>query len=826
MRVSCVWGVGMSRRSERRVWRLTREGEINGNPRVVEQRTATFATGAAAGPMRVVVSRQGRGLEHHLLMGVGDGTNAAAINLAKAVAAKLTVVEGPPDLSFGPRVSQMMYRATDPGTHSTQAGVDLAEVSAALGDVMPEGSWVSVVCRAPSRLVGESSRWARWLSERMGTGRPTHHSTAPNALVCSVWAGAGSHREADAILSTVAAALPGFDLQTRARHVSRWRAVAVLGVLAVAAVTAGVLGVLGVVPELAELGVAPWAAAAGGVAAAGAVGVGLRWLPSEESRVLRGLRRGWLPAPRVRVVPPARPAQQGDGVPRRATGGGYPLHPGAFKLGPHLPAAVVAPHSGALSGEQSSAARDVSLVMTDRIGPYLGESSGSGQPVFISAADGGYGTAVVGEPGAGKSVVARNVAGWAMLERTRPAGLPGFPGARNALVYFESKPDGAAELLATARALGDRLLPVDVADPEGFAIDLFDVPGGPGERARHFVNAMQYAFADGSIQAESFRTLHVVLTGGLVVSDDLAREVPGVEVGRSPLYYASVLMGALGDQVGVDLAAQIKAAADTVAHRGGPDPVGLVEAERALRLLYGPDVTRSARASFQKAPGNKIDQLLAIDHYFSPARRRVTWRQVLTGHKAVLVLTSQSRRGHMMDENVQQLMSSLLMFSLKHNIERHCAGWEEQGRWVSIFADELKLLAGATPDIVVWFRNQARSYGVRPVFCTQYPEQLDPQVRAAFMSFSTLIAFKQGTPSVAREVVEDFAGDGTDWSAADLLNLEPFSAFVRANVGRKRQAPFQFRSAWFGADVEGFAAAQGYDLGAGPVPAGGGVPRG
>src|SRR5699024_10285520 len=126
----------------------------------------------------------------------------------------------------------------------------------------------------------------------------------------------------------------------------------------------------------------------------------------------------------------------------------------------------------------------------------------------------------------------------------------------------------------------------------------------------------------------------------------------------------------------------------------------------ALALMYGPGVTPSQRAGLQRAPGNKIDQLLVLDHYFSPARKKVTWRQVLEGHRAVTVLTGADSAGNIMEANMQALMASMLMFSLRYNIERTCAGWEEQNRWVSIFADELKDLAGATPDIITWLRDR------------------------------------------------------------------------------------------------------------------------
>src|SRR5699024_8643653 len=152
------------------------------------------------------------------------------------------------------------------------------------------------------------------------------------------------------------------------------------------------------------------------------------------------------------------------------------------------------------------------------------------------------GLAVLGEPGSGKSVLILGVMAWAMLERVMPSGRPHHPAARNALIHFETKLDGARNTLSWAHATGDKMLLVEVANPASPAIDLLDVPGSVEDRALHFTNAMQYAFADGSIKDESFRTLKIVITGGLVVDDAIAGQVPGLATGGSPIYYASVLM--------------------------------------------------------------------------------------------------------------------------------------------------------------------------------------------------------------------------------------------------------------------------------------------
>lgn len=146
---------------------------------------------------------------------------------------------------------------------------------------------------------------------------------------------------------------------------------------------------------------------------------------------------------------------------------------------------------------------------------------------------------------------------------------------------------------------------------------------------------------------------------------------------------------------------------------------------------------------------------------------------------------------------MEQLMSSLLMFSLRHTIERVCAGWEKQGRWVSVFADEVRTLSGSSPDVITWLRDSGRSYGVRPHFATQYLDQLEQEVRRAMLTYPVLVGFKQNSGPVAEQLVEDFCGDGTEWAKSDVLNLPLHHAIVRANVGHRRQPPFSFASAYY-----------------------------
>jgi hypothetical protein len=404
------------------------------------------------------------------------------------------------------------------------------------------------------------------------------------------------------------------------------------------------------------------------------------------------------------------------------------------------------------------------------------------------------------------SQLVRSLFGWNCMERVTPCGLPGFPGAANTLVAFESKGDGAEFYSRWAATTGDRTLLVDVAEPSSVGIDLFAVPGTVADRAGFFANAMVYAFEPGSIQDRSFATLVQVFTAALSITPEVASLAKGVDPAGSPVYFAHVLLAGQGDEMGASLAGAVMS--EAVRLDGAKTPnAELSLARTALLPLFG-GKSEAARRVFLEAPSNKVAQLLALDHWWTGARPKTTWHQILTEHRSVVVNTGVTTTGRIVDDRLSAQMSSLLMFGLRDGIMRYCNGWSGQGRSVSIFADELSLLAGSSPEVVTWLRNQGRSYGVRPVLATQYPEQLSEQVRMAVTGFSTIVAFAQDNVRVADELSRDFAADGTPWQAADVVNLPPFTTIVRSSVGQQRQSAFTMSVINFEADLPGFVAAQ------------------
>jgi hypothetical protein len=143
-------------------------------------------------------------------------------------------------------------------------------------------------------------------------------------------------------------------------------------------------------------------------------------------------------------------------------------------------------------------------------------------------------------------------------------------------------------------------------------------------------------------------------------------------------------------------------------------------------------------------------------------------------------------------------------------IKQNCSGWEEQERYVSIFADEIGVLAKSSSEVIQWLREQGRAYGVRPFIAAQWPDQLPPKVRAAFMSFATMFWFQQSDHEVIADGVGRLSVNGGEWSPSDIANLAKYQAIMHATADGKLRFPTTVRMAYW-TDPESFAKDQGYD---------------
>ncbi|MEJ7648687.1 MAG: hypothetical protein WKF57_06600 [Nakamurella sp.] len=773
----------------------------------VVTRAQTFAAaGRDFHHMTLLSVAEATGVSGYLITPDKPGADRAAFSLAQSVAARCDPVDELPDLSGTRVIGTMRVDVKAAVSRDTQKGADPAETARRIESALRTGaedsaSWLAANVRRPGRR--ERKRTLAWHARRLGVNGSSfqHHTTDTNSMVATFLCGGEDRAEVKQRMRQVAAALPGFDLDTKTRILRPWLAMLPPVLIGLAVGTAAYFLDRPLSQSLIAVGI--------GVVLALVLLVGL--IPTRTRTVVRDARRGKFHGPRRTHSLPAIPglkrkpsADDDDDKP-----GDYPLTRDAFLVGPALLVGMIAPHAGAASGSSVTERRAASAAMLNPdIGPWIGTSGEDNARTHLSVNDFTAGTVAIGKPGSGKSVVVRSLFGWACLERVAPSGRVGYPGRSNTLIAFESKGEGAAKYRQWSDALGDRTLVIDVADPESFAIDVFDLPGTLAERARLFANMMVYAFADGSIQGASFEVLQMTLSGALVVTDTIALAA-SLPHGRSPIFYCHILLGGQGDTRGRDLAAAISEAAARAEKAGESAAQDLVVADDELTKLYSSGTESSRRAQTQAAR-NKIGDLLSAESWWSPIRPKVTWQQIITGHKSVVINTGVSGRGHQLDERIAVFLTGILTYSMVETIKRACTGWQEQQRWVSIYSDELSQMAGASASTLGWLHDQGRSYGVRPFLATQRLAQLPLELKTSIMDYATVLWFAQSSAPAATDAVLDMAADGSAWSNADVTGLELYTAIVRTYVAGVRQPAVPVRMTNFEADIAGFAHAQGY----------------
>lgn len=789
------------------------------NPTLVTQRANQFATKTSSFDSTVLLLRREEQTMRGYLITTGGRAEAvrAATDLAHTVGARVVEAEVPLDLDVDNVVGWLVYESGSSVARDPQVNTDPTETARLLANTLVDGAWVAVSLRKPTKR--ERTRNQKWLSHRLSTAVPNHHSLSPDAVIVSIFAGGSDAGSVRSYLEATRSAMPGFDVITRGRVATR--ASTLLPWLPVGFVSGGAgVGALFVsLPEMFDPSVPTIGVGLGVVAILGA---GLRFagaLPSMWRRTQRMAAECRFESPKKRFGRPAPPraaVTHGENQ-REARDGDYPLHSTSFQVGPQVIVGVVAPHAGAESGERETRSRKVPASLLRRVGPFVGHTDQG--PAYLSAWDQEGQTAIAGRAGSGKTQLVRSLFGWCCLERMRPSGMRGGPGARNTLIAFESKGTGVPHYRAWAEALGDSLDVIDLADPKSLGIDIFDIPGTVFDKANFFVNALRYNFGDQAIGDQSFETLLGVLPAALLVTPEMAGLVDGLNPNGSPVYFVHVLLGGRGDELGKALAAELSA--ESV--RPESDAV-LADAVQFMSQLYGPGVSATARRNLQSAPRNKFRQLIELESWWAPRRSKASWRQVLDEHRSIVVNVGTSTDGTMVEDSVRNQMSAILMYSLRHAIQRTCSGWQDEGRSVSIFADELAAVAGSSADVIAWLKDMGREYGVRSFLATQRPGQLPDRVRDAFLNFSTLVSFTQENGTAAAEIAKEISTEDGEVSATDILQLKQYTAMVRTHVEKTRQDPFTVRVYNFEGNRPSFAIDQGYEPDRGATVVGSAAP--
>lgn len=755
---------------------------------------------------------------------------------------------------------QLVHRDTDAFSTATQAGADPNEMARLMSTMLSEtGQWIRVDFRP--RSSSEASRWSRWMAHnRPGVG--THHTNRSTVVAASFTAGAADRRTGESLLRSFASAMPGFDASYQVREIPRTGPTAPALIPGIVLTAAGALrglwieplrsaleGVL-VVPARTWEGIGVLALMLGSVLLVlGVIGaLGLPWNPRKRvgSAVTSFSMRTPMRSP-MRVRPPRqarteiRRTTDSEGNPRShevnhaAFRGDYPFHRSVFPVGADLFASLASPHGSASSGEVTATSTGTPPALMENTGPLIG-TNGS-DPVRIPPEALRLGLAMNGTAGSGKSVLIRMLYGWSCMERVSPSGLPHHPGPKNTLIALESKGEGAVKYVKWARKLGDSVFLCDLTDTTTPAIDVFDVGGGIFAKASYATSMMVYIYGEEGVGARSREILDSVFPAAFLLDHELIssrlkpdaqpeeqtdamglptrrrRSAAAAEGGvseqiervlmnpnLSAMSYAHLLLGADGQETSQVLQALVKAHADD--HPQDEEAVGAWDRLKVLTKAATP----SAFATATDAPRNKVkDFAVNLHPWFTPARSAGSWDTILRRHANVVVnIGSPLDTSHQaVDPHTTKVLGSMLTFSLWQSVQRNCSGWEEQGRYVSFFTDELAMLEGHSGEIIQQMKDQGRAYGLRPMVAFQRGTQLGEKTRASINDYAALLTATQNDVASARATAEQMGVE-----TEDIRQLPMYHAYLSTSAGGVRQRTTLVKIGYYEDDIASFPKAQ------------------
>lgn len=797
----------MSAIPEVSTYELFKAGPLEANANTLLQKSKAFQTQAPDGTTLILLRDEAGGAHSYVSFPASKHASASmAFKLGDAVAAKAQYVEEGLSLADVEQVSELSIQKLPDVGQSTQAGAEFGTVVQSMVGFLAAGEWVAISLRTPTKAERKSNKL--WLAHR---GIATHHSFETGAVIASIYAGSSDAMRTGDLVRHLTSTLPGFDVIADARRPSKFDGSLpfVVAALIGAGTTIGMPLLLREVPtlgvEVPQLLNVPWTALGVLVAVAAiAVLIGrlAGRLPSSWRTLQRLLGQGLAPESPTLTGTPKRPAKESrtltkdhDGNPvekiRPEFAGEYPVHPHAAFLGPHLPLALVAPHAGSAFSGGATGDRIAPVELRRNIGPVIGSDRDG--VVHLSSEDAWAGMFVTGLAGSGKSRLLEAQWGWFLSRRLQSK-------VRRSMIAFDTKGDGvsAAAYARWAAKFEAPVEAVSIADRNASdGIAFFPEPGGfitAHDYARDVVDTLKAVYGVDSIGPRSSPSLIAVFEAGSLLARSGTGTVPEVFTealsryrGRTPFWYANLLIGNGDDQDAKEIAGLIQDAAQ--AH---PEHAELVSAADHLGPTYGGGVTPSQRKNLFDAPRSKVEPLMTLEHWWARPNQR-TWDELLEADANVIIDFGPSASGHALDDRAREQMAALAMHTMWKAIRRTCIGWGLEDRRVAVFEGEVKHLAAHSGDVLSWFRNDGRSFGVEPFFATQFPEQLEDTVRKTMLGYGTRIVLRQEDASVIRDLVASLVIDGSAWEPEDVANLPKYTAIVKTTLDKEAMRAFTLK---------------------------------
>jgi hypothetical protein len=372
------------------------------------------------------------------------------------------------------------------------------------------------------------------------------------------------------------------------------------------------------------------------------------------------------------------------------------------------------------------------------------------------------GVLVLGQPGSGKSIVINDFYGYCLKQKRDN-------GEFNSLIRIESKDEQS--LVAHnkwADLYKQKLFVIDVLDATGLSINFFQKDRSPQENARIISSAIKYAFANESagdtvFEQRSQPNIASALTLAFYASSTMMNKLRIPKCSRIKM--AHLLLGANGITLAKDIYKMI-----------------VKEHPELRNELY--ELNETQFKSRVESALNRLGQLELLEVFFTPQRKKVTFKQIIERGLNVYINTSTSSMGNTIDASLSRKLSSMLLFLLQDAIRQYANDYKKQGKFVTIFSDELSELSGSNSEILSWLHDEGRSYGVCPILATQRPNQLSKELKETVLDFGTKLIFKQSNFAVATELVDKLglATKGVNAETITSLDASKYSVLLVSSL--------------------------------------------
>lgn len=735
----------------------------------------------------------------HLWVACPHGQNQAT-QLALAVGAKAVPGAGPQWRRM-PRVAWLRQVQWVGGKQGSQGELPLDAAAVAVGALMAEQreeSAILVHMWAPGR-----AWFNRYRSHLAGEQTAQNTFTAykdpqlsSNALVaCTIAAMSGPGGDAADLAMATLEHLPFSSYQAQAVQVSDMPlGLAALGILAaaVALATQGLLSILATI----------WAVVWG----CGVPTLLLAWQrPVRNRRFAQRMSRGVAPVRRTAGSSPRRAWRKY--ISRSFVGGlEQPAVPWMM-LSPEQVATLIMPppanQVGRGAQESTTVAAPAEVLRPG--GPMAGVDI-YGRPVYLDPDILEQGCLCTGDPGQGKTVFQLGL--WGSLLTLRAQAAPDSDGfSRHCAIWIESKGDGAERAYNVALRAGvppEQILQFDVLSESGPRLELLDW-SDPLRGANEITEAMAYSLPAGYIMGSSAPALVAAYRLALSMTPQMVASVGG-RVPPTP-QVVRALMGGDADSDAQskwfewfrDWAARTPVASP--ASNGGAEalfsnPTSALQAA-VEGFGYYMRMDKRTRDDILRPPITRLTDLLSARPLWTPAPDRPAWSaRALLQYRQVAII---NMGGGQLSPQVAQRLAAMFLYVLAAAIDQECDRWQQLGRSVSIFSDELSHICGTGSgrDVIGTLKDAGRSRGVRQFYATQRLDQVPPNVQSVLRSCDTELILRTLNTAMATMAMEDLTGSATPtargWTVSNIRDLAALEGIMRTRSGGRSLQPFTLR---------------------------------